>query len=191
MHPTNFKCASYQLALCSSAHLTYSFMKHEKEVFDPTTGEVISRNANFVQFYRDNLVLLGEMSAENPTALRILLWLIRLMDDRNAVVTSQVAISEALKLHRNTVSNAVSYLKSKKALAVFKSGTTNVYAINEQIAWAEDADSKKYAHFSAKVYLVGSEQEEDYQRTMFGHATKRESKTLAKKLRTSKPSEFA
>lgn len=166
-------------------------MKHEKEVFDPETGELIKRNANFVQFYQDNLQLLGQMSAENPTALRILLWLIRLMDDRNAVVTSQVAISEVLKLHRNTVSNAVSYLKAKKALAVLKSGTTNVYAINEQIAWKEDADFKQYAHFSAKVYLVGSEQEEDYQRIMFGHATKRVPKATSKKLRTSKPSEFA
>jgi DNA-binding transcriptional ArsR family regulator len=166
-------------------------MKHEKEVFDPETGELIKRNANFVQFYQDNLQLLGRMSAENPTALRILLWLIRLMDDRNAVVTSQVAISEALKLHRNTVSNAVSYLKANKAIAVLKSGTTNVYAINEQIAWKEDADFKRYAHFSAKVYLVGSEQEEDFQQTMFGHATRRVRKASSSKLRTSKPSEFA
>lgn len=166
-------------------------MQHEKEVLDLSTGELVKRNANFVQFYEDNLELLGQMSAENPTALRVLLWLIRMMDDRNAIVTSQVAISEVLSLHRNTVSNAITYLKTKKAIAVFKSGTTNVYAINEQIAWKEEAELKKYAHFSAKVYIVGSEQEPDYQRTMFGHAVKKQPKPTSKKLRTEKPSEFA
>jgi DNA-binding transcriptional ArsR family regulator len=166
-------------------------MSHEKTFVDFQTGELKEVNAGFVQFYEDNLSLLSEMIGENPTALRILLWLVKYMDGFGAVVTSQTAICEALSIHRNTVSKSIAYLKEKKALAVLKSGTTNVYAINEQIAWKERANLKKFAHFSAKVYLVDSEQDEDYQRSMFAHATKKAPKSSAQKMRTSKPSKFS
>jgi DNA-binding transcriptional ArsR family regulator len=166
-------------------------MAHEKTILDVDSGELTLRNTNFIQFYEDNLNLLGEMVLENPTALRILLWLVKYMDSRGALVTSQVAICDALSIHRNTVSSAVSYLKSKKAIAVLKSGTTNIYAINEQIAWKETADKKKFAHFSAKVYLAGSEQDIEYQRSMFGHITQKTPKNKFRKLRTSKPSDFS
>jgi hypothetical protein len=41
------------------------------------------------------------------------------------------------------------------------------------------------------VYLVDSEQDEDYQRSMFAHATKKAPKASAQKMRTSKPSKFS
>jgi DNA-binding transcriptional ArsR family regulator len=163
-------------------------MAHEKIILDVDSGELTLKNTNFIQFYEDNLDLLSEIVLENPTALRILLWLVKYMDNRGALVTSQVAICDALSIHRNTVSNAVSYLKSKKAIAVLKSGTTNIYAINEQIAWKETADKKKFAHFSAKVYLAGSEQDIEYQRSMFGYVTQKISKNKFRKFQTSKTS---
>ncbi len=166
-------------------------MAHEKTVLDRQTGELKELNTGFVQFYGDNLPLLSGMIGENPTALRILLWLITHMEGFGSLVASQTAICEALDIHRNTVGKAINYLKDKKAIAVLKSGNTNVYAVNEQIAWKETAGLKKFAHFSAKVYLVPSEQEFDYQSSMFAHAVKKPVKTKSRKMRTSKPSEFA
>lgn len=165
-------------------------MPHEKTIVDLQTGELKEVNAGFVQFYEDNLPLLSEMISENPTALKIFLWLVKHMDGFGSLVASQIAICEALNIHRNTVSKSISYLRDKKVIAVLKSGTTNVYAVNEQIAWKEKANLKKFAHFSAKVYLVSSEQDEDYQRSMFAHAVKKPVKARPKKMRTSKPSEF-
>jgi Mn-dependent DtxR family transcriptional regulator len=167
------------------------FMAHQKTIVDFQTGEIKEVNSGFVQFYEDNMPLLIKMINENPTALKILLWLITHMEGFGSLVASQTAICEALNIHRNTLSNAINYLKDKKAISVLKSGTTNVYAVNEQIAWKETASLKKFAHFSAKVYLVPTEQEEDYQRSMFAHAIKKPTKTRNQKLRTSKPSEFA
>ena len=179
--------------ICADSHINPNpdFMAHEKTIVDFQTGELKEVNSGFVQFYEDNLPLLSEMIGENPTALRILLWLITHMEGFGSLIASQTAICEALSIHRNTVSKAINYLKDKKAIAVLKSGTTNVYAVNEQIAWKETASLKKFAHFSAKVYLVPSEQEEDYQRSMFAHAVKKPAKVRSQKLRTSKPSEFA
>ena len=41
------------------------------------------------------------MTKENSTALTIFLWIVKHMDNRNALVVSQQAIAEALQLHKN------------------------------------------------------------------------------------------
>jgi len=165
---------------------------HDREIVDRETGEITRKNTNFVQFYDDNIDLLNEMVKENPTAMRVFLWIVKHMDGFGALVTSQVAISHSLSIHRNTVGNCVSYLKAKKALTVIKSGSTNIYAVNEQIAWRETADNKKFAHFSAKVYVVPEEQESDYQSSMFSviHQNNSAERKL-NKLKTASPSEFS
>lgn len=135
-------------------------LSHQKRIIDFQTGEVKDVNDNFIQFYMDNIDLVTNMIGENPTAAKIFLWITKRMDNRGALVVSQQALAEALGLHRNTVGNCTAYLKEKKALAVFKSGSTNIYAVNAQIAWKNDVPSKQYALFDAKVYISRDEQEE-------------------------------
>jgi uncharacterized protein (DUF952 family) len=135
-------------------------MNHEKDQIDFKTGELKKVNANFAQFYDDQLDLIILMIKENPTALTIFLWIIKFMDDRNALVASQQSIADALKLHKNTVYLAVKYLKEKKALVVLRSSNTNIFAINAQIVWRDSVDAKKFAHFDAKVYISEFEQQE-------------------------------
>lgn len=135
-------------------------MSHEKERLDLSTGELKKVNANFSQFYDDQLDLIILMTKENPTALTVFLWIVKFMDDRNALVASQQAIADALGLHKNTVYLAVKYLKEKKALTVLRSSNTNIFAINAQIVWRDSADAKKFAHFDAKVYISEFEQQE-------------------------------
>jgi hypothetical protein len=101
------------------------------------------------------------MTKENPTALTVFLWIIKFMDDRNALVASQQSIADALKLHKNTVYLAVKYLKEKKALIVLRSSNTNIFAINAQIVWRDSVDAKRFAHFDAKVYISEFEQQEN------------------------------
>lgn len=133
-------------------------MTHEKPVFDPSTGEVTTVNDNFVQFYVDNMDLIIEVNRKNPTAGTILLWLVKHMGKDNSLVVSQAALCEQLGVHRNTITNAVRYLREVKALDIYKSGTSNVYAINSEIAWKSTADNKQYAYFTSKVFLAASEQ---------------------------------
>lgn len=152
-------------------------MKHEKVVIDPKTDELKEVNNNFVQFYKDSLDFVIEATRENPTALRIFFWLVQHMDTRNALVISQQALADTLDLGRTTIHLCTVYLKEKKALTVFKSGNTNVYALNSQIVWQDSAEAKRYAHFDAKVYISEKEQEEDkpvFSTQLIGHAVKRE-----------------
>lgn len=162
---------------------------HEVSVVDPETGEVVIKNTNFVQFYKDNLDLLDTIASERPAALRILFWITKLMDDKNALATSQSAICEALGLHRNTVTQAVNYLKDKKVIQVLKMGTAYVYAVNNQIVWQDLAGSKPFALFSAKIYLSKSEQDIDYKSVKIKQAVKStKDKKSTKPIRTSQTS---
>jgi biotin operon repressor len=151
-------------------------MIHEKEKVDHSTGEIKQVNANFFQVYKDNVAFLIDMNKENKTALNVFLWIAKNMDDKNALVVSQEALSNALGVTTRTIQYAIAYLKDKKALEIIKSGSSNIYALNSKIVWQDDADKKKYAHFTAKVYVTAEEQDIDYQTVLFGHATKKEKK---------------
>ena len=160
-------------------------MTHEKEVVDYSTGEVENLNNNFVQLYIDKIPVLLEIMKENRTAGSLFLWLVQHMDKRNALVVSQTALSEALGLARRTLQYSIIYLKEKKALTVLKSGNTNIYAINAQIAWKSTANGKKYALFDAAVYIAESEQEGPlFNAQLVAHAVQKPKKTRS--LRVSK-----
>jgi biotin operon repressor len=152
-------------------------MVHEKDKVDISTGEIKKVNANFFQIYKDNVDLLIEIGQNNKTALNIFLWIAKHMDDRNALVVSQETIAEQLKITTRTVRYAIANLKESKALTILKSGSTNIYALNSKIVWQDDAENKKYAHFTAKVYITEFEQEQPKIKTeLFGHAIKKQSK---------------
>ncbi len=134
-------------------------MRHEKTKIDYNTGEVTEVNANFVQLYDDKIPLLISMMKENMTATELFLFLIGNMDKQNAIIISQTAMAEATGYSRQTINKSIKYLVDKKVLAIFKSGFSNIYAINSQIVWRSNAKGKKYALFDARVYISKSEQD--------------------------------
>lgn len=159
-------------------------MIHEKNQINFETGELKKVNANFVQLYDDNLDFIILMTKENPTALSVFLWLVKHMDDRNAIVASQQAIADSLGLHKNTVHLAVKYLKDRKVMTVLRSSSTHIFALNVQIVWRDSALAKKYAHFDAKIYITSSEQDEDepiFNTELVGHAIRKERKKRGRK----------
>lgn len=155
------------------------FMAHEKEVVNYQTGEVDLVNDKFVQLYVDKLDLIIEMTGENPTAVKVFVWLLQHMDRRNALVVSQEALAEAMNLHRTTIFRCINYLREKKAVDIVKSGSTNIYGVNAQIAWKSDANGKKYALFDAAVYIADSEQDKPlFDTQLVGHAKARPTKKI-------------
>lgn len=158
-------------------------MTHEKEVVNFETGVVETVNDNFVQLYIDKLDLIMEMMGENPTATKVFTWLLKHMDKRNALVVSQGALAEGLGVTTRTIQYAIVYLREKKAVEIFKSGNTNIYAVNAQIAWKAEANGKKYALFDAAVYIADSEQDKPmFDTQLVGHAkarTKKRNKNLS------------
>lgn len=75
------------------------------------------------------------LMAKSPIAYRIFKFLMNNMDSYNAVICFQTVIQERFNLSRMTVSRAIKLLKEKQHIDIYKSGTSNVYAVNKQIAW--------------------------------------------------------
>ena len=95
---------------------------------------------------------------ENPNAWLILDFILQHMDNYNALVCSYAVFQEALSIGRTTVSNAIKLLKERGFLYVQKSGSSNVYLLNTEIAWKSWGKNTKYCKFPANVILSGSEQ---------------------------------
>lgn len=149
----------------------FSIMAHEKERTNYNTGEVETVNDEFVQLYVDNLDLIIEMTGEDKVAVQVFTWILKHMDRRNALVVSQVALAEAFGMTERNIRYKIAYLKEKKALDILKSGNTNIYAVNAQIAWKSDANNKRYALFNAAIYISESEQGKPLFNTqLVGHA---------------------
>lgn len=118
----------------------------------------------WTQFNNDATSEMIALTKKNPPAMALLLFLVDQMDQYNAVVCSMQVLTEALGYSRRTLSNSVKFLKDNGFIAVFKSGTSNVYTINDKVWWKSWGNNLKYSKFPANVVLAHSEQMdgEDY-----------------------------
>jgi DNA-binding transcriptional ArsR family regulator len=121
------------------------------------------RNSPFSRWTQYNNERTKEMmwlALKHPKAHAILLFLVDQMDDKNAVMCSYKVLEEVLEVSKDTIRLNIKVLKDKGFLAVLKSGTSNVYAINDTIYWKSWGNNKRYSKFPANVILAESEQEE-------------------------------
>ncbi len=136
-----------------------------------STGDLKLVNTGFSQVYDRHWATFRALVDDYPTALKVFTWLIEKADRRNALVASYATMSKGLGLAERTIRNSIGYLKEKNLITVLKSGTTNVYVLNDQIIWKDTADKKdKFSQFSAEVIITASEQEEPYRTQLIGHA---------------------
>lgn len=119
------------------------------------------KHSPFIRWTQFNNEATKEMIAlakKNPAAMALLLFLVDQMDNYNAVVCSMRVLSEALGYSRKTISSGVRFLKENGFVAVYKSGTSNVYTINDKVWWKSWGSNQKYSKFPANVVLAKSEQ---------------------------------
>lgn len=94
----------------------------------------------------------------NPVAARLLFFLVDQMDNVNAVMCSYTVLEEALDISRPTITRAIRTLKDLGFIAIYKSGTSNVYTVNDNVFWKSWGNKKRYSKFPANVILAESEQ---------------------------------
>lgn len=103
------------------------------------------------------------LTLKHPKAQAILFFLVDQMDCYNAVLCSTKVLQEVLGVSRQTISLSIKVLRENGFIAVLKSGTSNVYAINDSVFWKSWGTKKEYSKFPANVVLALSEQEESLQ----------------------------
>lgn len=114
---------------------------------------------NFVQVNKDYYKAEDWLMAKSPIAYRIFKFLINNMDSYNAVICSYQVLQDTFGISKPTVQRAIKLLKEKKYIDVYKTGTSNIYAINKQIAWNSWGTNYDFAKFSANIIISAEEQE--------------------------------
>ena len=117
----------------------------------------------WVQVNKDFYKAEDWLMAKSPIAYRIFKFLINGMDDYNAVICSYKVLQENFGVSQDTVRRAIKLLREKQYIQVYKSGTSNIYAVNKEIAWSSWGKNFKYAKFGANIILSQSEQEQQDQ----------------------------
>lgn len=111
-------------------------------------------------------VYIAKFYKMNPHALDILLFLINHMDGTNAVICSQVLLMDHFGLSRSTVVKCIQDLKEHGLICIAKTGSSNVYYLNDDLDWTSYDTNHKHCKFPANVILSYSEQEkQNYQKT--------------------------
>ena len=132
------------------------------ELVNTATGEIMEtvktsdrskQNADIVMLYRQFIAEIANLGMEDVQALRVLLFIVRQMDTKNALVCPMSLMSEMLNISRQTVSNKIKYLHKHGWIAINKTGRSNVYVVNPAVVWTSYADEKKYCRFEANVML--------------------------------------
>ena len=118
------------------------------------------KNRDFIQLYRDHIDDVAKLARDNGKAYDLFMLLVKHMDGTNALAVSNIALSELLQVTTRTVQRAVKYLKDNGWVCVLKSGTSNVYIVNPEVAWTRQGNQKQYCKFQANVLLSSSENAE-------------------------------
>lgn len=123
-----------------------------------------SRYKNWYQFNRQHSKEMIWLAREHPMAQTILLFLLDQMNEFNAVMCSYRVIQEALAMSQVTVARSVKVLKEHGFVMVAKSGTANIYHVNDDLAWSSWSTNRKYSKFPANIIISAGENAEYLER---------------------------
>lgn len=118
------------------------------------------KDKDFVKVFRNHIDDIAKLARENGKAYDLFMLLIKHMDGTNALCVSNKALQELLNCSKPTVCKAVNYLRENGWVCILKSGTSNVYIVNPEVAWTSYGNQKSYCQFQSNVLLSSSENAE-------------------------------
>lgn len=125
------------------------------------------RNKNFVMMYRDHMPELRWLMKKSGIASGILNFIMEHMDNKNALCCSYQVFIDYFDISKDTVRRSIKLLKDNGFIDVLKSGTSNVYIVNEEIAWTSWENQKKYCKFQGNILISATENKDYYYRSQF------------------------
>lgn len=141
-----------------------SIQEKEKKLLENEKNSSFSR---WTQYNNEHTKEMMWLALNHPKAHAILLFLVDQMDSYNAVMCSYQVLQEVLEISKDTIRRNIKILKDNGYIAILKSGTSNVYAINDSVYWKSWGNNKQYSKFPANVVLSLLEQENNYQLNLF------------------------
>lgn len=152
---------------------TVTFEEREKQIQEEKKleQEQLKREKNspfnsFIQVNKRTYQLEDKLMKESPLAYRIWRFLANNMDSYNAVIVSQEVLTEMFEVSRSTIYRAIKILDEGNYIKIYKSGTSNVYALNDDMVWNSWGTNKKYSKFNANVIISEDEQTEEIKKEL-------------------------
>lgn len=165
-----------------------SYDEREKQLDDTEKAESEIRKrenhspfSRWSQFNLEHTKELMWLALKHSKAHAILYFLVDQMDEYNAVMCSYQVLQEILEVSKDTIRLNIKVLKDNGFISILKSGTSNVYAVNDSVYWKSWGNNKKYSKFPANVVLALSEQDEAYQITFADLKTEKHKEVTKKR----------
>ena len=137
--------------------------QHEKQFREQEIEHELNKKSgfrNFTMINNDNLEYLT-LLADNPSAMKLYLFIVKNMNNYNALMASYQIFEDALGYKKSTIAKAIKDLKDLNLLYIYKSGSSNVYVLNDDLVWKSYGNNRKYCKFPANVMLASSEQDDE------------------------------
>lgn len=123
------------------------------------------KNSNFVMMYREHMPEMRWLMKKSGIASGILNFIMEHMDYQNALMCSYQVFMDYFEVSADTVRRAIKLLRDNGFIDILKSGTSNVYIVNSEIAWASWENQKKYCKFQGNILISATENKDyDYRR---------------------------
>jgi hypothetical protein len=103
----------------------------------------------------------AKLISTHPKAAALMHVIVGNMGRHNALVASIPNLQRMMGCSRNTVIRAIGVLRDQNWLEIRQlgaAGTTNVYIVNDRVAWSGNRDGIRYSLFSAAVLVSDDEQ---------------------------------
>ena len=120
------------------------------------------RNSNFVMMYREHMPEMRWLTNKSGKASNILNFIMEHMDNRNALMCSYQVFMDYFDISSDTVRRCINLLKENGFIDILKSGTSNVYIVNQDIAWCSWDNQKQYCKFNGNI-LISATENKDYE----------------------------
>lgn len=150
----------------------YSFEERKKEIEkekqkEEEEIEKSKKNSNFIMMYREYMPEIRWLMKKSKYASAIFNFILEHMDYNNALMCSYQVFIDYFEISQVTVARAVKLLKENGFVDILKSGTSNIYIVNSQVAWTSWDNQKKYCKFKGNVLVSATENKDYFYRNQF------------------------
>lgn len=129
--------------------------------------KTIRKNSNFVMMYRDHMPELRWLMAKSGIAASILNFIMEHMDYQNALCCSYAVFMDYFSVSKPTIARSMKILRDNGFIDILKSGTSNVYIVNQDVAWTSWENQKEYCQFDGRILISKTENKDYFYRSQF------------------------
>lgn len=139
----------------------------EQERKEREEKEQERKNSNFVMMYRDHMPEMRWLTNKSGKASNILNFIMEHMNYQNALMCSYQVFMDYFNISSDTVRRCIKLLYDSGFIDIIKSGTSNVYIVNQEVVWASWDSQKKYCKFNGNILISATENKDYYYRNQF------------------------